>query len=218
MAPTHFGIKRVVKTANLLLNITLTVCEEISTSGGSGCHSVFLSAMLTMFLANIARPLRFVFVFYTLPLCVICTVLRKYTFTVSKVVRLEMRSFKGLRFVAEVPVSVGTNLNKSVVGFIVYMITFFVVKCFMTCFVVNGFGFTAPKELKGCVSSGTSSRATSTTAATGSRDKGASTGSDGTREVVTLLKKERGVVLISTYVAELHIAMGSLSGMTRLTT
>lgn len=197
VTPARFKVGQMIGATGLLSGFALAMYRRVDKDKRRSYRSMFFSAALAVFLTGVTEPLEFMFMFTSVPLYIVYSVLQGAAFALSGVVDLRLHSFGNLEFVTRLPMSVEAGLTGDIVNFLIACAVFFGAGYFTAYFMIGKFRYATPGRLGNyTVQSGEEKT-----------DRPASSGGGRPERIIALLGGRENIVLVDACMTRLRVTV-----------
>ncbi len=208
VTPARFKVGQMIGTTGLLLGIALAMYRRVDTDKVRNYRSMFLSAVLAVFLTGVTEPLEFMFLFCALPLYIVYAVLQGCAFALAGVIPLRLHSFGNLEFLTRVPISMRAGLTGDIINFLFCVAAFFAIGYFVAYFMIGRFRFATPGRLGNYTDENAEEDGA---AAAGNANNGSAPGSKGSgsqaERIIALLGGRENITLVDACMTRLRVTV-----------
>lgn len=147
VTPARFKVGQMIGATGLLLGIALAIYRRVEPEHRAKYKSMLISTAAAVFLTGVTEPLEFMFMFCALPLYLVYAVLQGCAFAMAGIIHLRLHSFGNLEFLTRVPMALKAGLAGDLVNFVICVVVFFAIGCFVAYFMIGKFGYATPGRL-----------------------------------------------------------------------
>ncbi|MGL6065368.1 MAG: PTS transporter subunit IIBC [Fusobacteriaceae bacterium] len=144
VVPARFKAGQVILSTASLLGIGLAMLNNVDKEKKSKYKTIFLSAMLAVFLTGVTEPIEFMFMFVAPILYVVYAILTGIAFALVDIISLRVHSFGFLEFLSRVPLMLKAGLTKDLINFIISCIVFFFLNYTLFNIIIKKFDLPTP--------------------------------------------------------------------------
>lgn len=144
VTPARFKVGQVVLSTASLLGVAMAMLNNVDSNKKSKYKTIFISAMLAVFLTGVTEPIEFMFMFVAPILYIIYAILTGMVFALADIISLRIHAFGFLEFLSRTPLIIKAGLIQDLINFIIVCIIFFFVNYFLFNFIIKKFNLPTP--------------------------------------------------------------------------
>jgi len=144
VVPARFKAGQVVLSFASLMGIGLAMLRNVDKDKRKKYETVFISAMLAVFLTGVTEPLEFMFMFVAPILYVVYAILTGCTFAIADLIHLRVHAFGSLELASRIPLMVKAGLVGDIINFIIVSVVAFFVNYLLFSFIIKKFDLPTP--------------------------------------------------------------------------
>ena len=144
VVPARFKAGQVVLSFASLMGIGLAMLRNVDKDKRKKYETVFISAMLAVFLTGVTEPLEFMFMFVAPILYVVYAILTGCTFAIADLIHLRVHAFGSLELASRIPLMVKAGLVGDIINFLIVSVVAFFVNYLLFSFIIKKFDLPTP--------------------------------------------------------------------------
>ncbi len=125
VTPARFKAGQVILSTASLMGVSYAMYRNVESDKKAKYKSVFLSAVLAVFLTGVTEPIEFMFMFVSPVLYVAYAVLAGLAFALTDLIPLRIHAFGVIEGLTRVPMMVSAGLSGDILNFVISCIVFF---------------------------------------------------------------------------------------------
>ncbi|EOY2816560.1 PTS transporter subunit IIBC [Enterococcus faecalis] len=142
--PARFKVGQMIGSSGILMGMALAMYRNVDADKKAKYKSMYFSAALAVFLTGVTEPLEFMFMFAAVPLYVIYAVIQGAAFAMADILPLRVHSFGNIELLTRTPLAIKAGLGGDLINFVLMVIIFGVVTCFLANFLIKKFNYATP--------------------------------------------------------------------------
>lgn len=144
ITPARFKVGQVILSSASLLGISYAMYKNVDPDKRSKYKTIFLSAILAVFLTGVTEPIEFMFMFVSPILYVVYAVLTGLAFALADIINLRVHAFGFIEFLTRAPMMVNAGIGMDIVNFIITSVVFFFLNFGAFSFLIKKFNIATP--------------------------------------------------------------------------
>lgn len=142
--PARFKVGQMIGSTGILMGMTLAMYRNVDADKRHLYKSMFVSAVLAVFLTGVTEPIEFMFMFAAVPLYVVYAFIQGAAFACADLISLRVHSFGNIELLTRTPLAIKAGLGGDLINFILVSIGFGVFTYFLANFLIKKFNFATP--------------------------------------------------------------------------
>lgn len=144
VVPARFKVGQVVLSFGSLMGVGLAMLKNVDKDKKRKYETVFISAMLAVFLTGVTEPIEFMFMFVAPILYVAYALLTGLTFALSDIIPLRIHAFGSLELASRIPLILKAGLIGDIINFLIVSVAAFFINYFLFSFIIKKFDLPTP--------------------------------------------------------------------------
>ncbi|MDP0493001.1 MAG: PTS transporter subunit IIBC [Fusobacterium sp. JB021] len=144
VVPARFKAGQVVLSFASLMGVGLAMLRNVDKDKKKKYETVFISAMLAVFLTGVTEPIEFMFMFVAPILYVVYALLTGMTFAIADIIHLRVHAFGSLELASRLPLMVRAGLVGDIINFLIVSVVAFFVNYLLFSFIIKKFDLPTP--------------------------------------------------------------------------
>ncbi|QIW55178.1 PTS transporter subunit EIIC [Pseudolactococcus raffinolactis] len=142
--PARFKVGQMIGSSGILMGLALAMYRNVDPDKKSKYISMYFSAALAVFLTGVTEPLEFMFMFATVPLYIVYSVIQGAAFAMADILHLRVHSFGNIELLTRTPLAIKAGLGIDLLNFVICVILFGVLTYFVANFLIKKFNYATP--------------------------------------------------------------------------
>lgn len=144
VTPARFKVGQVILSSASLLGVAFAMYKNVDKDKRSKYKTIFLSAILAVFLTGVTEPIEFMFMFVSPILYVAYAILTGLAFALADLINLRVHSFGVVELLTRIPMMVNAGIGMDLVNFGISCIVFFFLNFGVFGFLIKKFNIATP--------------------------------------------------------------------------
>lgn len=142
--PARFKVGQMIGASGILMGFTLAMYKNVDSDKRKQYKSMYVSAVLAVFLTGVTEPLEFMFMFAAVPLYLVYAVIQGAAFAMADIISLRVHSFGNIELLTRTPLAIKAGLSQDLINFVICIIVFAIVSYFIAGFMIKKFNLATP--------------------------------------------------------------------------
>lgn len=144
VTPARFKVGQVILSTASLLGVAYAMYKNVDSDKKAKYKTIFLSAILAVFLTGVTEPIEFMFMFVSPVLYVAYAILTGLAFALADLINLRVHAFGSIELITRIPMMLNAGIGMDLVNFVISSVVFFFLNFGVFSFLIKKFNIATP--------------------------------------------------------------------------
>lgn len=144
ITPARFKAGQVILSSASLLGVAYAMYKNVDQDKKSKYKTIFLSAILAVFLTGVTEPIEFMFMFVSPILYVAYAILTGLAFALADLINLRVHAFGFIELLSRAPMMINAGIGMDLINFAISSVVFFFLNFGVMSFLIKKFKIATP--------------------------------------------------------------------------
>ena len=144
VTPARFKVGQVILSTASLLGVAYAMYKNVDSDKRAKYKTIFLSAILAVFLTGVTEPIEFMFMFVSPVLYVAYAILTGLAFALADLINLRVHAFGSIELITRIPMMLNAGIGMDLVNFVISSVVFFFLNFGVFSFLIKKFNIATP--------------------------------------------------------------------------
>lgn len=144
VTPARFKAGQVILSTASLLGVAYAMYKNVDSDKKAKYKTIFLSAILAVFLTGVTEPIEFMFMFVSPILYVAYAILTGLAFALADIINLRVHAFGSIELITRIPMMINAGIGMDLVNFVISSVVFFFLNFGIFSFLIKKFNIATP--------------------------------------------------------------------------
>lgn len=205
VTPARFKAGQVILSTASLLGVAYAMYKNVDSDKKAKYKTIFLSAILAVFLTGVTEPIEFMFMFVSPILYVAYAILTGLAFALADIINLRVHAFGSIELITRIPMMINAGIGMDLVNFVISSVVFFFLNFGIFSFLIKKFNIATPGRKGNYIDDETEGSAQSSNKGT------TNTGSSQAAKAIELLGGRDNIVDVDACMTRLRVTVKDIA-------